>query len=110
MDVYIPVVDIKGIDCVIRTESGKYFDIQIKTRAAKGRGKQIFDVKEFDVRDNLFIVCYRQDLDTFWILPSKIFIENSYYIPKYRRYRLVLNPKKQRILKSYKNNFDQLIE
>ena len=109
MDVYIPVVDIKGIDCVIRTDSGKYFDIQIKTRATVGQGKQIFDVKEFEIRDNLFIVCYRQDLDTLWILPSKVFKEYSYYIPKYRRYRLILNPKKQRLLKDYENNFDQLM-
>jgi len=30
-DVYLPVVD-QGIDCIIRTDNGKFFEIQIKTR------------------------------------------------------------------------------
>lgn len=30
-EVYLPVVD-RGIDCVVKGESGKFYEIQIKTR------------------------------------------------------------------------------
>jgi hypothetical protein len=106
-DVYIPVVDTEGIDCIVKTKSGKYIDIQIKTRYER----PLFDVNVFHPRDNFFIICYwLKEKDEFWIIPSKVFKENSTLIKKYKRYRLILGEtgsKKRKELWMYRNNFDQ---
>ena len=108
-DVYLPVVD-RGIDCII-SSGGNYYEIQIKTRFTAKKGKHIFDVWNFTVRDNFFIVCYQAELysDVFWIIPSRMFSEYGYQ-NKNNVYRLVLNPEKQKILEKYKNNFHQFRE
>ena len=108
LDVYLPIVD-RGIDCIVRSRSGRCFEIQIKTRATLKRGKYIFDVKKFNPQDNFFIVCYQHLEETFWVFPSKVFKEYAYERKKYGRYRLHMNPKKQRLLRQYRNNFNQLM-
>ncbi len=70
-DVYSPLVDIGGIDCVIKTDVG-YREIQIKTRELA----QIilFQAREYIPRDNFFIICYNlKEPNTFWVIPSKVF-------------------------------------
>ncbi len=110
-DVYVPAVDIGGIDCIIKTSSG-YKEIQIKTR--EEAKLLLFDVKEFTPRDNFFIVCYNlKEPDIFWVILSKIFKENSQYLKKFKRYRLILgdeDSKMRRRLQFYRNNFFQLKE
>ena len=108
-DVYLPVVD-RGIDCILRSADGIYSEIQIKMRATTKRGKYVFEVRDFEARDNFFIVCYQAALypDFFWIIPSKVFKQHGYERPKYGAWRLVLNLKKQRLLERYKKNFEQL--
>ena len=108
-DIYLPVVD-RGVDCIVRSNTGNYYEVQIKTRATTKRGKYIFEIRGFRVRDNFFIVCYQAKLepDTFWILPSKVFKEYGSPRPKYNSHRLNLNPKRQKMLIEYKNNFNQL--
>lgn len=108
-DIYLPVVD-RGVDCIVRTSTGNYYEVQIKTRATTKRGKHIFEVRGFRVRDNFFIVCYQAKLDpdTFWILPSKVFKKYGTSRPKYNSHRLNLTPKRQKMLIEYKDNFDQL--
>ena len=105
-DVYLPIVD-RGIDCII-SHRGKYYEIQIKTRDTAKGGKYVFDVRNFAIRDNFFIVCYQAKLypDVLWIIPSNVF---SLYAKqrKNKIHRLVLNPKKQKLLEPYKNNFSQ---
>jgi len=108
-DVYLPAVDIGGIDCIIKTSIG-YKEIQIKTR--EEAKLLLFDVKEFNPRENFFIICYNlKEPDTFWVVPSKVFKENSQYLKKYRRFRLILgdeDSKMRRKLQLYRNNFFQL--
>lgn len=107
-DVYLPVVD-RGIDCVVSNGSD-YYEMQVKTRTSVKGGKYVFDVRNFKVRNNFFIVCYQVGLfpNDFWIIPSKIFHEYGYQTSKGNVHRLVLNPKKQKLLEEYKNNFNQL--
>jgi len=110
-DVYLPLVDIGGIDCVIKTDVG-YKEIQIKTREfAK---TLLFDVKEFTPNDNFFIICYNiKEPNTFWIIPSKVFKQNAQILKKYKRFRLILgdeDSKMRRKLHIYRNNFFQLRE
>jgi hypothetical protein len=110
-DVYLPAVDIGGIDCIIKTETG-YKEIQIKTR--ESAKILLFDVKNFTPRDNFFIICYNlKEPDTFWIIPSKVFKENSQFLKKYGRLRLILgdeDSKMRKRLHIYRNNFFQLKE
>jgi hypothetical protein len=110
-DVYLPAVDIGGIDCIIKAETG-YKEIQIKTR--ESAKILLFDVKNFTPRDNFFIICYNlKEPDTFWVIPSKVFKENSQFLKKYGRLRLILgdeDSKMRRKLQLYRNNFFQLKE
>jgi len=110
-DVYLPAVDIGGIDCIIKTSTG-YKEIQIKTREKANR--LLFDVKEFIPHDNFFIICYNlKEPDVFWVIPSKVFKENAQYLKKSRKFRLILgdeDSKMRRRLQLYRNNFFQLKE
>lgn len=108
-DVYLPVVD-RGTDCIVRSQTGNYYEVQIKTRATIGRGMHVFEVRGFKARDNFFIVCYQAALDpeSFWIIPSIVFEKYGLARPTYNSYRLVLTPRKQKMLSKYRNNFSQL--
>ncbi len=111
-DVYLPLVDIGGIDCIIKTEIG-YKEIQIKTRE-KFSTALLFDVKSFVPIDSFFIICYNiNEPDTFWVIPSKIFKDNAVYLKIVKRLRLILgneDSKKRKKLHIYRNNFFQLKE
>jgi len=107
-DVYLPIADIRGIDCVIRSQTGRYVEIQVKTRVTAGTGKEIFEVNEFVPRDNFFFACKREDWPKFWILPSRVFREHSKFRAKYNHRRLILNSNKRKILQTYEDNFRQL--
>ena len=69
----------------------------------------IFYVRNFEPRENYFIVCYMSWKDEAYILPSKVFAEHSReaYSRRGTRVRLVLTEKKQRLLTQYKDHFDQ---
>jgi len=108
LDVYLPIADIRGIDCVIRSKTGKYVEIQVKTRVTTGAGEEIFEVKQFEPRDNYFLACKREDWKKFWVLPSKVFWEHSKFREKYNSRRLILNRKKRISLQNYEDNFRQL--
>lgn len=112
-EVYTPLVDIVGIDCIIRTDVG-YREIQVKTR--ESAQVLLFDTKEFIPRDSLFIICYNiKEPDTFWVIPSKVYKQKAYVVNArgQRRLRLVLgneDSKMRRGLHQYRNNFFQLKE
>jgi hypothetical protein len=105
LDVYIPIVDVRGIDCIVRVQVGRFVEVQVKTRGTQKRGKEIFDVKSFEPRDGYFIICYREDLDAVWVLPSSVFKKHS-STRKDGKLRLTLTAKKQEQLEQYKNNWD----
>lgn len=110
-DIYLPLVDIGGIDCIIKTDVG-YKEIQIKTRELAKI--LLFDVKNFVPRDSFFIICYNiKEPDTFWVIPSKVFKQNAVYLKKVNRLRLIIgneDSKMRRRLQLYRNNFFQLRE
>jgi hypothetical protein len=109
LDVYIPIVDVRGIDCIVRLQSGEFREIQVKTRGTQKEGKEIFDVKSFRPRDNFFIVCYRRDLNVFWVLPSKVYKDHA-QVKKDGKLRLRLGKKKQKELEDYKNNWSLIFK
>lgn len=112
-EVYTPLVDIVGIDCVIRTDVG-YREIQVKTR--ESAKLLLFDVKEFTPRDNFFIICYNiKEPETFWVIPSKVYKQKGRIVNArgHRRIRLVLgdeDSKMRRELHQCRNNFFQFKE
>jgi len=65
LDVYLPIADIRGIDCIVRSRTGKYIEIQVKTRVTSGVGKEIFDFKDFKPRNSFFLACKREDWEKF---------------------------------------------
>jgi hypothetical protein len=74
-DVYSTLVDDQGIDCVIRINSKRYLEIQIKARSGencqlKNRGffPNLF-ISE-DKGDNYFYIFYSEYIDTYWVVPA----------------------------------------
>ena len=40
LDVYLPLVDDHGVDCVIKKEDGTFIEVQIKARSSENAGKR----------------------------------------------------------------------
>ena len=72
-DVYMPLVDDKQIDCVLRIDENRYLDIQIKARSkqVKIERRAVFTGKFFEPRDTYFFIFYSEEIDTYWIVPSR---------------------------------------
>lgn len=84
--VYTPVLDIDGVDCVVKNEHGRLIEIQIKTRI-KGEGfnKEFVIKRDLKPNKNFFICCYLIDEGEYWFIPSYLFLklckkENGSYI------------------------------
>ena len=83
-DVYMPVVDDKQIDCILRIDDNRYLDIQIKARSKQIEIKKggVFTGKSFEPRDTYFFIFYSEHLDTYWIMPSRKLKEYVHQLPK----------------------------
>ena len=82
LDVYLPVVDDKGIDAVVRRPDGSYVEVQIKARSKSVRegDAALFAAIEHEHRPNYWFVFYSERIGengTMWIMSSKEFIEES---------------------------------
>jgi hypothetical protein len=64
-EVFIPTIDDRGIDCIIRNKKGKFIEIQIKGR----QPRDIFNIKSFIPKDNYFFVLIPPD-QKIYIVPS----------------------------------------
>ena len=71
-DVYIPVVDIEGIDLIIKNKEGAYVEVQVKSRTIKDE-KEHFTLNEFKPKSNFFIVCHNITTNDFYVMPSTTF-------------------------------------
>ena len=72
-DVYMPLVDDQGIDCIIRRGDHDYIDLQIKAKSENcqpGNAGIIAPLKIPNPRDNYFFLLYCEYIDTYWIFPS----------------------------------------
>jgi len=108
LEVYLPVVD-RGIDCVIKGSSGRFYAVQIKTLATERRGGNYFYVNNFQPRSDFFIVLHMTQTDETYVLPSEVYEKHSReaYARRGTRRRLVLTDKKRKILNQYRNNYEQ---
>lgn len=74
-DVYIPLVDDRQIDCIIRRGCDHYLDVQIKARSRDGN----FAAMNIPCpRPNYFFVFYVESIRTRWIFPSRELVELAY--------------------------------
>ena len=71
-DVYIPLVDDRQIDCIIRRGDDHYIDLQLKARSRDGN----FAAMNIACpRKNYFFVFYVESIKTRWIFPSRDLVE-----------------------------------
>jgi len=72
--VYIPVVDVEGVDCIIKNEKGRLIQIQIKTRnkTAEDDAKN-FIVNRLEANRDFFVCCYFLNTGDLWVIPSLVF-------------------------------------
>ncbi len=77
LDVYLPLVDDHGVDCVIKKDDGTFIEVQIKARSkdvADGDAAH-FSAIEHDWTPNYYFVFYSERLDTMWIMSSEEFLD-----------------------------------
>jgi hypothetical protein len=104
-DVYMTLVDDKGIDCVIRQSSECYIDVQIKARSKNAKHHHFFAALSFTPRKNLWFIFYTEVDDNYWILQSthldKIATRNVSGINKGKRHIRFPTSEKGRQLAKY---------
>ncbi len=76
LDVYVPLVDDHGVDCVVKKEDGTFIEIQIKARSNEVAAKDaaLFAAITHELTNNFYFVFYSERLDTMWIMSSKEFL------------------------------------
>ena len=76
LDVYLPLVDDHGVDCVIKRKDGTFIEVQIKARSNEvtDGDAALFSAITHDYRENFYFVFYSERLSTMWILSSEEFL------------------------------------
>lgn len=76
LDVYLPLVDDHGVDCVIKKADGTFIEVQIKARSTEVRDgdASLFAQIYHEHTENFFFVFYAERLQTMWILSSEEFL------------------------------------
>ena len=77
LDVYVPLVDDHGVDCVIKREDGSFIEVQIKARSREviDGDAALFAAIPHEPTDNFYFVFYSERLDMMWILSSEEFLK-----------------------------------
>ena len=77
LDVYLPLVDDHGVDCVIKKEDGTFIEVQIKARSNEvtDGDAALFSAITHDLTDNFYFVFYSERLEMMWILSSEEFLQ-----------------------------------
>jgi hypothetical protein len=104
-DVYTPVVDIKGIDCLVDVGNENYKEVQVKYRL----GTPAFQVRNLTARNNMYVICCFRDED--WVIPSVDFRKFGRSGKDPRIVRLYIGKKGSKTyerLVSFKNAYDLL--
>ena len=77
LDVYVPLVDDHGVDCIIKKSDGTFIEVQIKARSkdANDGDAALFAAITHEHRENFYFVFFSERLDMMWILSSKEFLK-----------------------------------
>lgn len=80
LDVYIPLVDDRGVDAVVRRSDGSFVELQIKARSDSvtiGDAALFAAIPHDEERENYWFIFHSARLNKTWILSSKEFIEEA---------------------------------
>ena len=77
LDIYMPLVDDKGIDVVVRPDGGCYVEVQIKARSKEAKTVAQFSVISHELRQDYWFVFYSEQLKKKWIMNSTEFTKES---------------------------------
>lgn len=77
LDVYLPLVDDHGVDCVIKKGDGTFIEVQIKARSNEVADGDcaLFSAITHDLTPNFYFVFYSERLDLMWIMSSEEFLQ-----------------------------------
>ena len=77
LDVYLPLGDDHGVDCVIKKDDGTFIEIQIKARSKEvaDGDAALFSAITHEQTENVYFVFYSDRMRKMWILSSKEFLE-----------------------------------
>lgn len=80
LDVYLPLVDDHGVDCVIKKADGTFIEVQIKARSREvtDGDAALFAMIEHEPTKNFYFVFYSERLETMWVLSSEEFLQECY--------------------------------
>ena len=76
LDVYLPLVDDHGVDCVIKKTDGTFIEVQIKARSnevAPGDAA-LFSAITHELQPDFYFVFYSERLNQMWIMSSEEFL------------------------------------
>ena len=76
LDVYLPLVDDHGVDCVIKKNDGTFIEVQIKARSSEVNDGDaaLFSAITHELTPNFYFVFYSERLQMMWILSSEEFL------------------------------------
>ena len=77
LDVYVPLVDDHGVDCVIKKEDGTFIEVQIKARSKEviDGDAALFAAIPHEFTKDFYFVFYSERLEMMWILSSEEFLK-----------------------------------
>ena len=77
LDVYLPLVDDHGVDCVIKKENGTFIEVQIKARSNEVTNGDValFAAITHELSPNFYFVFYSERLNKMWIMSSEEFLQ-----------------------------------
>jgi len=80
LDVYVPLVDDRAVDAVVRRRDGTYVDVQIKARSSDviEGDAGLFAATRHELQTNYWFVFYSERMRTMWIMSSAEFIKESH--------------------------------
>lgn len=76
LDVYLPLVDDHGVDCIIKKQDGTFIEVQIKARSKEvaNGDAALFSAITHESTPNFYFVFYSERLEKTWILSSEEFL------------------------------------
>lgn len=80
LDVYVPLVDDHGVDCIIKKDDGTFIEVQIKARSndvADGDAALFAAIQPHELKKNFYWLFYSERLNggTMWIMSSEEFLD-----------------------------------
>ena len=79
LDVYVPLVDDHGVDCVIKKDAKTFIEIQIKARSSKVKegDEALFAAITHEKTENFYFVFFSESMNTMWIMSSEEFLSQA---------------------------------